>query len=132
LNKIEIIRQYFSLLENFVTDEKSFSNFMHPDFVQTELPNSLNPKGQESNFPDLLRRAAIGAKILKKQSYQISNFVESDRQIVIETKWVGTLATDVGALKAGQDMKAFFCIVCEFKGDKLYRQRNYDCFEPFA
>ncbi|MCB0631806.1 MAG: hypothetical protein R2824_20670 [Saprospiraceae bacterium] len=38
----------------------------------------------------------------------------------------------VGNLSAGEDMVAYFAQFFEFKDGKIYRQRNYDCFEPFA
>jgi hypothetical protein len=129
--KVEVIRYYFSLLESFNTDEIEFKKVLHQDFRQKELPNLLNKNGQESDRTDSIRRAALGKKILSQQKMVIENYFENGAQIVVETTWSGTLAIDVGNLKAKQSIKAYFCIVCEFKDGKIYRQRNYDCFEPF-
>jgi len=54
---------------------------------------------------------------------------EGDRAAV-EATWHGTLAIAVGTLPAGATMKAHFAMFFEFEGDRIRRQRNYDCFEP--
>src|SRR5689334_73636 len=129
--KIELIKKYFTLLEAFSTEASDFEALLHPSFEQREFPNLLNKLGQQSNLADSLRRAGIGKTILASQSFEITNYVEGAEQLVVETIWRGKMARDAGALKAGQELSAHFCIVCEFKESKLYRQRNYDCFDPF-
>lgn len=130
-SRLDLIQRYFALLESFSANSADFEPFVHPEMVQEEFPNSLNRNGQRSDFADFMRRAALGKKTLSRQSYEITNVVESSEQMVVETIWKGTLAITAGPFKAGQEIKARFCIVCEFKDGRLYRQRNYDCFEPF-
>ena len=127
----DLVRHYFDLLTRFSTDPGAFEQILHPDVRQREFPNLLNRNGQESDLADLLRRAALGKTLLAKQSYEITNVVEGTEQAVVETVWRGELAADVGTLKAGQKLMAYFCVVFEFKDGKIYRQRNYDCFESF-
>ena len=127
----DLVRHYFDLLTRFSTDPGAFEQILHPEVRQREFPNLLNRNGQESDLADLLRRAALGKTILAKQSYEITNVVEGTEQAVVETVWRGELAADVGTLKAGQKLMAYFCVVFEFKDGKIYRQRNYDCFESF-
>jgi len=43
----------------------------------------------------------------------------------------GTLAIFIGNLPAGGEMTAYFAQLFESRDGKIYRQRNYDCFEPF-
>ena len=130
--KLDVIREYFLLLERLVSDAAALEDCLHPEFKQREFPNTLNPRGQESDRADALRRAALAKNILSEQSFRIMNAVESAEQIVVEALWTGRMAVDAGPLKAGQELQAHFCIVCEFKEGKIYRQRNYDCFEPFS
>jgi hypothetical protein len=99
--KIELVKKYFSLLASFVAPEK-FRDLVHPEIEQAEFPNLLNRQGQKSDLQDISRR-----------------------MLVVETIWRGKTAVDGGPLKA------FFCIVLELRDGKIYRQRNYDCFEPF-
>ncbi len=129
--KLDLVQRYFKRLEAFAAELPDFEGILHPEMVQREYPNTLNKNGQESDLADMLRRAALGKKILARQSYDIKNHVESGDQVVIECVWRGTMATDAGVLKAGQELKAYFCIVLELKDGLIYRQRNYDCFEPF-
>jgi hypothetical protein len=41
------------------------------------------------------------------------------------------LAAPVGSLPAGGVMRARYAIFLEFKGGKVWRVRNHDCFEPW-
>ena len=127
-NKIDIVKQYFRLLETFTTEPSAFREVAHPELIQKEFPNLLNKSGQESNLQHLLKRAELGKKILEMQSYEITNHFESQNQMTVEAIWRGRVATE-GIFKKGQELKAYFCIVLEFKDEKIYRQRNYDCFE---
>ncbi len=128
---IALVTRYFQLIESFSLDESEFSTILHPDFRQREFPNQLNKTGQESNREEIIKRAALGRTMLSAQKFDITNFFESGDQMVVESAWSGTMARDAGPLKKGQELKAHFCIVLEFREGKLYRQRSYDCFEPF-
>lgn len=44
---------------------------------------------------------------------------------------IGTLAVPFGSIAAGGQMKAYFAVFLECQGDKIVRQKNYDCFEPW-
>jgi len=35
------------------------------------------------------------------------------------------------AIERGELARRFFAVFLEFDGDKIRRQRNYDCFDPF-
>lgn len=41
------------------------------------------------------------------------------------------MAIPFGNKKAGDEMVAYFAQFYEFEGDKIIKQRNYDCFETF-
>lgn len=131
-SKIELIQKYLSLLETFSDSQTSFDEILHPEFQQREYPNVLNKNGQLSDLADVVRRASAGKKMLSRQTYQILNSIEDGEQIALEVQWIGTMAIDAGSFKSNQVLKANFCFICEFKDGKIHRQRNYDCFEPFA
>jgi ketosteroid isomerase-like protein len=130
--KLDLIKRYFNCLERLPIERTDFESFLHPEIEQHEFPNLLNRRGQKSDFPDVLRRAAVAKTILSSQTYEINNSIESGNQLVIEATWTGKMAKETGPLKMGQELKAYFCIVCEFKDGKIYRQRNYDCFDEFT
>lgn len=130
--KIDIVRDYFRLLETFATEPAAFAPLLHPNLEQTEFPNLLNRQGQQCGLTDMIRRAASGKAMLASQTYEIKNAVEGGDQLVVEALWRGRMAVDAGPLKAQQELRAHFCIVLEFKDGRIVRQRNYDCFEDFS
>lgn len=131
-SKLELIKLYFSLLENFSTDIASFKEILHPQFKQKEFPNALSKNGQESNFDETMQRLSVGNKMLVNQAYDIVKTYESNEShIIIEAVWSGTIRNNIGPFKAGQMLKAQFCIICEFENNKIISQKNYDCFDPF-
>lgn len=130
--QIETVKSYLRLLENFSTESSDFEKVLHPDVLQIEYPNLLNKKGQERGLEGMLQGAAVGKKILRSQRIEIKNSFENKQQLVAEAVWTGIVANDLGSLKKDQVIKAFFCMVFEFKDGKIFRQRNYDCFESWS
>ena len=106
--KIELVQEYFRLLERFASDPASFERILHSEFQQREFPNLLNRKGQESDLADTLRRADLGRKMLSAQSYTITHFVECEDQVVVEASWNGKMAVAAGPLQAGQELHVPF------------------------
>lgn len=47
MQKKEIIQKYFELLEGFKCEKTDFEPILHPNFTQTEYPNTLNKNGLE-------------------------------------------------------------------------------------
>jgi hypothetical protein len=81
---------------------------------------------------DELREAnARGRNVLTSETYEIVNLLEAGDRVACEVLWRGVLAVPLRTLRPGDTMKARFGVFFEFQGDKIRRQRNYDCFEPF-
>lgn len=127
----EKIERYLKLIESFESRSQFFEPLLHPDFIQVELPNLLNKKGQTSKRSEIFDRLESSKKILVKQSFKIESYIEKGDRAAAEAVWEGTMAIDLGSLKKGQTLKAFFCMVFEFKEGKIIKQKNYDCFEAF-
>jgi ketosteroid isomerase-like protein len=72
-----------------------------------------------------------GKRVMARQHYEVLNVVASGAHVALEACWTGTLAVPVGALPAGCEMRARFAMFFEFKDGKIWRLRNYDCFEPW-
>jgi hypothetical protein len=75
-------------------------------------------------------RKKAGKSWLRKE-YDIKNLYSSDDTVILEAIWRGTLAIFIGNPPAGGQMTAYFTQFFESRDGKIYRQRNYDCFEPF-
>ena len=69
--------------------------------------------------------------MIKAQTIEIVNAVSSGQCVVLEAIWTGTLAVGLGTLKPGDQLRARFAQIFEFKDGLIWRQRNYDCFEAW-
>lgn len=128
--RVEIAMRYLSALEAGVVGER-LAAFFAEDVVQEEFPNRLVPHGARRDLAALLDGATRGQQVLQKQRYEVLRVVEDPETVALEVQWTGTLAVAIGDLPVGGQMRARFAVFLEFRGDKILRQRNYDCFEPW-
>lgn len=106
--------------------------FYHPDIEHTEFPNAVTKHKTVRDLQGLSMASASGKNLMAKELYTVKGIYSNGNTVVVETEWTGTLAIQLGNMKAGDEIKAYFAQFFEFKDDKIYRQRNYDCFEPFG
>jgi hypothetical protein len=64
------VREYLAALERGDSGE-SLRVFLADDVQQIELPNRLNPKGQQSDLAGMLARSEQGKKVPRAQRYEI-------------------------------------------------------------
>lgn len=131
MKKIEMVIKYVNLVQNLDFSPSTTKDILHENYLQWELPNLLNKHGQKSDLEDSFRRMEMAKKIMAKQTYEITSTLEQNNQVMIETLWTGTMAIEAGPFKKDQQLKAFICMIFEFKDGKIFKVRNYDCFEPF-
>ncbi|MBA9088143.1 ketosteroid isomerase-like protein [Fontibacillus solani] len=129
--KLETVKRFFELIEAFSISESDFKPLLHPEIEQTEFPNFITPGVVVSNYEVLMQRIPNGKKLLKEQKYDIQRVYEAGETLITEVIWTAEVGADAGVFKTGQRLKAFFCCLFDFKDGKIYRQRNYDCFERF-
>ena len=122
-----IVRNYLKAIEA----RRDVLAFYAPDMVQEEFPNALSPQGATRELADLKAAAKRGQNVMRSESYEIVSLLEAGDTVAAEIVWRGVLAVPLKSLKPGDAMKARFAVFFEFEGDKIRRQRNYDCFEPF-
>ena len=123
----DIVRAYLQAIER----REDTLRFFTDDVVQEEFPNALVPKGARRTLADLKLAAERGRGVMQSESYEIVSLCETGDRVSAEVLWRGILAVPLRSLKPGDAMKARFAVFFEFEGDKIRRQRNYDCFEPF-
>lgn len=99
--------------------------------VQIEHPNRLKPNGDRRAPAKMADDLARGKQILKSERYDIVNAVVSGDRVAAQIEWTGTLAVPVGALSAGDEMRAHSAIFLRFRDGRIVEQHNYDCFEDF-
>ena len=99
--------------------------------VQEEFPNRLMPHGATRDLAAIREAARRGSEVMAAQRYEVLNAVAGENQVALEVRWTGTLAVPFGSVPAGGQLRARFAVFLEFRGGKIVRQRNYDCFDPW-
>jgi ketosteroid isomerase-like protein len=128
--RIELAKAYLAAVEAGATGD-ALAAFYTDDVIQEEFPNRLVPDGARRDLAALLHGAERGQKVMRAQTFQLLGAVEAGDMVALEVQWTGTVAIPLGSLPAGGQMRARFAVFLEFRGEKIARQRNYDCFEPW-
>ena len=127
MSRADLVRAYLKAIE---TRGDSLA-FFADDALQEEFPNALVPTGARRTLDELREANERGRDVLTSETYEIVSLVEAGDLVACEVLWRGVLAVPLRSLKPGDIMKARFGVFFEFAGDKIRRQRNYDCFDPF-
>ena len=123
--------EFIKMVEERKSSEE-LERFYHKSVEQTEYPNAITKYATIRNLRGLKDGADKGRKVISKEEYEIRNIHSYADTVVIEAVWRGTLLVPIGNIPVGGEMTAYFAQFFEFKGGKIFRQRNYDCFEPFS
>ncbi len=129
-SRTDIAKTYLAALEAGATGD-ALAAFFTDDVVQEEFPNRLVPAGARRDLAALLDGAVRGQKVMRAQRFELLAAVENGDTVALEVQWTGTVAVALGSLPAGGQMRARFAVFLEFRGDKIARQRNYDCFDAW-
>lgn len=113
------------------TSAEAIEAFYDPDIVQEEFPNRLLPQGVVRDLAALQEACERGRGLMSTQSYEVVNAIAAGDSVALEVIWTGTLAVALGDLKPGDQMRARFAQFFEFRSGRIWRQRNYDCFDPW-
>jgi hypothetical protein len=126
-----IVFEFLKTLESRKSAEE-LERFYHPDVVQIEYPNAVTKHTTIRDIDELKAGADKGQKLFSKEDYEIKKLYSFENTVILEAIWTGTLAISIGNISTGDQVVAYFAQFLEFKEGKIYRQRNYDCFEPFS
>lgn len=129
-DNLAIARRYLEALENGA-EGGELSEFFTKDVVQEEFPNRLSPIGAHRNLDAILDAARKGKRMLRAQKFEILNSIVDGDRVALEVFWSGYLAVPVDTLPADSEMRAHFSMWLEFRDGKIWKQHNYDCFDPW-
>ena len=129
-DNLAIARRYLEAIENGA-EGGALAEFFTKDIVQEEFPNRLSPIGQHRNLQALLDAARKGKKIISHQKYDVLNAIADGDRVAMEVFWSGLLAVPLEGMPANSQLRALVSIFFEFRDGKIYRQHNYDCFDPW-
>jgi len=127
---LEVGRKYLSRLSDGAEPEE-LESFFAPDVVYEEFPNRLRPNGATGDLQAMKDARARGRALLKAERFELVNAVAGDGKVAMEVIWTGTLRDAAGPFAADQTLRARFAVFMEFRNDRIVRQRNYDCFDPW-
>ncbi len=125
-----LIRKFFQAIEN--GDLDGIVTSYHADIKHTEWPNTLRKEGGVSDLEQIKAAFERGKTAVKSQTFHINSLICEGDLVAAEALWRGVLNVGFGKLQSGDVMTAHVCTVFEIRDGKIIRQRNYDCFEPFA
>lgn len=124
-------RRYFAALESR-DDPAVIAALLHPELVQEEFPNRLNPQGGRSDRDTMLERLVRGRQLMASERYEVVDALAVDERVAVEVRWSGTLAVALGeTMPAGLTMRARFAVFLAFRDGQIVAQRSYDCFESW-
>ena len=123
-------RRYLAAIEKGAIGEE-LAAFFAPHVEQIEFPNRLVPNGAKRDLKAILDGAARGQKIVTAQRFEILRELASGNDVVLEVQWSGRFSVAIGSLQPGAEMRARFAVFLEFESGRIFRQRNYDCFDPW-
>ncbi len=127
----QVVRDFIQMVQAR-TSSNDLDHFYHPDAKQIEYPNAIVKQTAIRSLKDLQNASERGKKVLQKEEYEIRNLYTIGETVILEATWIGTLAIPLGNIPVGGQMKAYFAQFFDFKNGRIFRQRNYDCFEPFS
>jgi len=127
---LSLVRRYLNAIEQNA-DEAELSSYFAPDVEQREFPNRLVPKGAERGLPELLEGNRKGKQAVKNQRYEIVNALVDGDRVALELVWTAELLLPLGALRAGDVMRAHSAMFFRLRDGLIARQHNFDCFDPF-
>lgn len=119
-------RELLEALERF--DRDAVAALYAEDVEQVEMPNRLKPEGDRRGRDQLLADLESSKTILRSQKYDLKNAVGEGSLLMVEYAWSGVLAVPMGSLAAGDTLRGNCAVSLEFRGGRIVRQRNYDCF----
>jgi ketosteroid isomerase-like protein len=132
-DNLALVRRFLDTVDKGTRGElaiDAFVDFYHPDVVQIEHPNRFNPKGATRDRAALHANAGAGRTLMQSQRYEITSAIAQGDHVAVEARWTGVLAIALGPLPAGHELRAHLGMFFELRDGKIWRQRNYDCFEP--
>jgi ketosteroid isomerase-like protein len=123
-------RRYLEAIERRGPPEQVLA-FYTDDAVQVELPNRLVPRGARRDVAALREASERGRRVISAERYEVRSATAAGERVVLEVRWLGTVAIPLGGLAVGDEMRAHFAMVLDFRDGRIVAQRNYDCFEEF-
>jgi ketosteroid isomerase-like protein len=117
----DVVLDYLRAIEAHELDR--VASMLHADVEVVEHPNKLNPNGARYDKAALRAAGERGAKVMASERYEVRALTIEGERAVAQVHWTGVLHD-------GRSMGAHICSVFELRDGLVWRQEQYDCFEP--
>jgi len=125
-----LLRLYTAISAGATGDE--LAAYFHPDAQQIEYPSLMRPHGHRRGLAEMREGAEIGAKMISDQHYEVHTVIEDGDGLAVQFTWTATVATDLGAIRAGTPLVSHVAAFYVFRDGLVLEQSSYDCYEPIA
>ena len=130
MDRTTLIERYLELLSDADSDPEAIRELLDPDMRFVELPNLFNPRGSERDPERMIASLAQGRELVRDQRFDIVDHVVGEDAVATRVVCTGTMAVAAGPFPAGARLRADSFMRFAFRGDRIARQENYDCFHP--
>lgn len=104
------------------------SPFLAEDFVLTEAPHLLAPRGSTRNRSEVLGGAGRTGEIVSGQRFEIRRSTCEGSRVVVEAEWSATAEMDLPYWDKGDEIRARTASVFEVLNGRVVSQQSYDCY----
>ena len=125
-----LLRSYLDAIGAGATGD-TLAAYFHPDVEQVEFPNRLVSQGGTRDLAAILAAAERGQSVVRRQSFDVVSILVQGQRAAVEATWEAELKVAVGSLAPGDIMRARLAMFFEFRDGRIWRQRNYNCFDAF-
>jgi ketosteroid isomerase-like protein len=125
---LAIVRQYIALFNEYPVDATRFKQFVAPEVVWQEMPNTFAPTGRSGTLEAMLTGLERGNEVLSGQQYTVHQAVAQGDMVALEIEWQGALAKALGPFAAGTELRASVGIFLQLKDGKIVSQHDYPCY----
>jgi ketosteroid isomerase-like protein len=132
MQRTAVIERYLALIADPDAEAEEIRALLEPDMRFVELPNLFNPNGSERDPDAIVASLAQGRELVRDQRFDVVDHVVGENAVATRVVWTGTMAVAAGPFPAGARLRADSFMRFTFRGGRIARQENYDCFHPPA
>jgi ketosteroid isomerase-like protein len=125
-----VVERYLTLLFDATTRSAQLGDLLHEDVLFIEHPNLVSPQGSRRDRAALLESFEAGRRLMAEQRLEGVEILPAGDHVVARAAWSGTLAVDAPPLRAGSTLRARLAMFFTVRDGRVFRQENYDCYEP--
>ena len=125
-----LIERYLALIADPSADPDVIGELLDPEMRFVERPNLFSPRGSVRDPAQMLASLAVGRELVRDQRFDVLDHLVAGDAIVTRAIWTGTLAVPAQSVPAGARLRADSSMIFNFRGGRILRQENYDCFHP--